>query len=277
MKAVDLLAKIGDGNYRLAVESTERKIEIQNASLARLDSQSLQQNASITQARAQIAAAEADSQRAQGDFDHAQTLAAADFNSRAKLDQARADRDRTQTALQSARSGLAAAEARLDVLKAQKSELESRKIELETALVRAKRDLSFREIRAPFNGVIGNKAVQLGQFIQPGMRLLVLVQLESVYVDANLKETQITSLKIGMRAEIRADAFPNRVFEGRIESLSPATGAQFSLLPPENATGNFTKVVQRVPVRIALPDELKREKFLRPGLSVTVEIDPTKP
>lgn len=188
MKAGDLLAKIDDGNYRLAVESAERKIEIQNASLARLNSQSLQQNASITQARAQIAAAEADSQRAQGDFDRAQTLAATDFNSRAKLDQARADRDRTQTALQSARSGLAAAEARLDVLKAQKSELASNKIELETVLARAKRDLSFREIRAPFDGVIGNKAVQLGQFIQPGMRLLALVQLESVYVDANLKE-----------------------------------------------------------------------------------------
>ena len=188
MKAGDLLAKIDDGNYRLAVESAERKIEIQNASLARLNSQSLQQNASITQARAQIAAAEADSQRAQGDFDRAQTLAATDFNSRAKLDQARADRDRTQTALQSARSGLAAAEARLDVLKAQKSELASNKIELETVLARAKRDLSFREIRAPFDGVIGNKAVQLGQFIQPGMRLLVLVKLESVYVDANLKE-----------------------------------------------------------------------------------------
>lgn len=188
MKAGDLLAKIDDGNYRLAVESAERKIEIQNASLARLNSQSLQQNASITQARAQIAAAEANSQRAQGDFDRAQTLAATDFNSRAKLDQARADRDRTQTALQSARSGLAAAEARLDVLKAQKSELASNKIELETVLARAKRDLSFREIRAPFNSVIGNKAVQLGQFIQPGMRLLVLVQLESVYVDANLKE-----------------------------------------------------------------------------------------
>lgn len=277
VKAGDLLARIDDGDYRLAVESAERKIETQNASLARLDSQSLQQNASITQARAQIAAAEADAQRAQGDFDRAQTLAAADFNSRAKLDQARADRDRTQAALLSARAGLAAAEAGLDVLKAQKSELKSSKSELETVLTRAKRDLSFTDIRAPFDGVVGNKAMQLGQFVQPGMRLLALVQLESVYVDANLKETQIAPLKVGMRAEIRADAFPDRVFEGKIESLSPATGAQFSLLPPENATGNFTKVVQRIPVRIALPDEIKREKLLRPGLSVTVEIDPTKP
>ena len=277
VKAGELLAKIDDGDYRLAVESAQRKIETQNASLARLDSQSLQQNAAITQARAQISAAEADAQRAQGDFDRAQTLAAADFNSRAKLDQVRADRDRTQAALLSARAGLAAAEAGLDVLKAQKSELASSKSELETVLARATRDLSFTEIRAPFDGVIGNKAMQLGQYVQPGMRLLALVQLESIYVDANLKETQIAPLKIGMRAEIHADAFPNRVFEGRIESLSPATGAQFSLLPPENATGNFTKVVQRVPVRIALPDEIKREKFLRPGLSVTVEIDPTKP
>ena len=263
VKAGDLLAKIDDGDYRLAVESAQRKIETQNASLARLDSQSLQQNAAITQARAQISAAEADAQRAQGDFDRAQTLAAADFNSRAKLDQARADRDRTQAALQSALAGLTAAEAGLDVLKAQKSELASSKSELETVLARATRDLSFTEIRAPFDGVVGNKAVQLGQFVQTGMRLLALVPLESVYVDANLKETQIAPLKIGMRAEIRADAFPDRVFEGHIESLAPATGAQFSLLPPENATGNFTKVVQRVPVRIALPDDVKREKIGR--------------
>ncbi len=277
VKAGDLLAKIDDGDYRLAVESAARKIETQNAGLSRLDSQSLQQAATIIQARAQIAAAEADAQRAQGDFDRAQTLAAADFNSRAKLDQARADRDRTQAALQSARAGLSAAEAGLDVLKAQKSEIVSSKSELETALARTSRDLSFTEIRAPFDGVIGNKAMQLGQFIQPGMRLLALVPLESAYVDANLKETQIAPLKIGMRAEIRADAFPGRVFEGRIESLSPATGAQFSLLPPENATGNFTKVVQRIPVRIALSDDIKREQILRPGMSITVEIDPTKP
>ncbi len=277
VKAGDLLARIDDGDYRLAVESAARKIETQSASLARLDSQTAQQMALVSQARAQITAAEADAQRAQGDFDRAQTLAAADFNSRAKLDQVRADRDRTQAALASARAGLAASEAGLDVLKAQKAELASVKAELETVKTRAERDLSFTEIRAPFDGVIGNKAVQLGQLVQPGVRLMALVALDSVYVDANLKETQIAPLKIGMRADIRADAYPGRVFEGRIESISPATGAQFSLLPPENATGNFTKVVQRLPVRIVFADEVKREGLLRPGLSVTIEIDPNHP
>jgi membrane fusion protein (multidrug efflux system) len=173
----------------------------------------------------------------------------------------------------SAHAGLAAAEAGLGVLKAQKTELERGKDELETALARAKRDLAFTTVTAPFDGVVVNKAVQLGQLVQPGVRLLALVALDSVYVDANFKETQLERLKPGMKAQIRADAFPGHVIEGQIESVSPATGAQFSLLPPENATGNFTKVVQRVPVRISLPESVRREDLLRPGLSVTVEID----
>ena len=273
VKAGDRLATIDDGDYRLAVESAARRIETQSASVARIGSQIDQQAAVIEQARAQIMAADADALRADGDFDRAQALAAADFNSRAKLDQARADRDRTKAVVMSAHAGLAAAEAGLGVLKAQKTELERGKDELETALARAKRDLAFTNVTAPFDGVVGNKAVQFGQLVQPGVRLLALVALDSVYVDANFKETQLERLKPGMKAQIRADAFPGHVIEGQIESVSPATGAQFSLLPPENATGNFTKVVQRVPVRISLPESVRREDLLRPGLSVTVEID----
>jgi membrane fusion protein (multidrug efflux system) len=271
--AGDLLVKIDDGDYRLAVESAAERIDTQAASLARVDQQILQQSAVIDQARAQISAAKADAMRADLDYARAQKLAEADFNTRARLDQVLADRDRTAAALVSATAGLAAAEAGIEVLKAQKVELERSKAELETALARARRDLAFTEIRAPFNGMVGNRAAQLGMLVEPGVRLLALVPLDAVYVDANFKETQLSHIKPGMTANVHADAWPGRIFIGKVASFAPATGAIFSLLPPENATGNFTKIVQRIPVRVTFSADDLKEMALRPGLSVTVDID----
>ena len=125
-------------------------------------------------------------------------------------------------------------------------------LELKTALDKAKRDLDFTRVVAPFDGVVGNKAVQLGQYVAPGTRLLALVPLDTVYVEANFKETQLARLKPGQPVEVTFDALGSRRFEGRVASVAPASGAQFSLLPPENATGNFTKIVQRVSVKIVL-------------------------
>ena len=271
--AGDLLVKIDDGDYRLAVESAGERIDTQTASLSRVDKQIAQQSAVIDQARAQITAAKADAMRAELDYARAQKLAEADFNTRARLDQVLADRDRTAAALTSATAGLAAAEAGIEVLKAQKIELEHSKAELETSLAKARRDLEFTEIRAPFNGIVGNKAAQLGMLVEPGIRLLALVPLDAVYVDANFKETQLGHIKPGMTANVHADAWPGRTFVGKVSSFAPATGAVFSLLPPENATGNFTKIVQRVPVRITFSADDLKEMALRPGLSVIVDID----
>jgi len=137
---------------------------------------------------------------------------------------------------------------------------------------RAKRDLSFTEIRAPFDGVIGNKAVEIGQFVQPGTRLLALVPLEKVWVDANFKETQLPDIKPGQKVDVVVDAFDGKPVEGVVRSVAPASGAQFSLLPPDNATGNFTKIVQRVAVRVGFDEETIKANALRPGLSVVVTI-----
>ena len=145
--------------------------------------------------------------------------------------------------------------------------------ELQTAVDKAERDLSFTEIRAPVDGVIGNKAVEVGTYVQPGARLAALVPLTSVHVDANFKETQLASLKPGQKVHIEVDAFPDTDIVGTVESVSPASGAVFSLLPPENATGNFTKIVQRVPVRVAVSPDVAQKGLLRPGLSVVVDVD----
>ncbi len=284
--AGDLLVKIDDGDYRLAVQSAKDKIDTQDATIARIGRQIDAQRAVVAQAesqaataRAQVEAAEADVQRAALEYERSQKLAQENFGSQQRLEQARADRDRTVAtkaaavaAVASAEAAVAGAKANLDVLSAQKVEAERARGELETALAKAERDLSFTTITAPFDGVVGNRAAELGEYVQPGTRLLALVPLASAYVDANFKETQLGSIKPGQKVDVAVDSLDGRIVQGSVVSLAPASGSQFSLLPPDNATGNFTKIVQRVPVRIALDPEALKSGQLRPGLSVVASV-----
>ena len=159
------------------------------------------------------------------------------------------------------------------MLNAQVKEAQGVRAELQSSLDKALLDLSYATVRAPFNGVIGNKVVQVGQYVQPGTRLLALVPLDTAYIEANYKETQLDSIRPGQPADVAVDAAEGRVYHGVVESIAPASGSQYSLLPPENATGNFTKIVQRVPVRIRVDGEAIREGVLRPGLSVVTYVN----
>jgi membrane fusion protein (multidrug efflux system) len=284
--AGDLLVKIDDGDYKLAVEAAKAKIDTQDATIARIGHQVESQKAVIAQAEAQITSvkaqresAEADQQRAALEYDRSQKLAQTNFGSQQRLEQATADKARTAAAMTGAAAALASAQAafegaksNLDVLNAQKMEARQTRAELVNAEQKAERDLSFTEIRAPFDGVVGNRAVELGQYAQPGVRLMALVAMDSVYVDANFKETQLSAIHPGQKVDVSVDAFGGKVIEGVVKSVSPASGAQFSLLPPDNATGNFTKVVQRVAVRVRFSPETIRENALRPGLSVVASV-----
>jgi len=286
VRAGDVLVKIDDGDYQLAVAAAKDKIATQNATIDRIGQQVEAQRTVIAQAQAQVAAAraqllagDADRQRAALEFERSQKLAETSFGSQQRLEQATADRARTAAALAGAGAAESAAEAaqngakaNLEVLAAQKVEAERGRGELETALAKANRDLSFTTITAPFDGVVGNKAAQLGEYVQPGTRLLALVPLTSAYVDANFKETQLASIRPGQKVDIAVDALDGRAIEGVVTSVAPASGSQFSLLPPDNATGNFTKVVQRVAVRIALPADALQNGDLRPGLSVVATV-----
>jgi membrane fusion protein (multidrug efflux system) len=272
VKAGDLLATIDNGDYKLAVDAARRKVETQNSTIARIAAQVAAQAPVIEQARAQLTSAEADALRAAAEFERANNLLRTFNATPQRVEQARADRDRTNAAVASAHAAIGGANATLAVLQAQKAEAESTRAELQTALDRAERDLSFTEVKAAFDGVVGNKAVQPGQYVQTGTRLLALVPLDSAYVEANFKETQLGALKPRQRVSISVDAYSDKKIEGSVESFAPASGSQFSLLPPENATGNFTKIVQRVPVRIKVPPEVARAGLLRPGLSVVVEV-----
>ena len=273
VKAGDLLVVIDDGDYRLAVTAAEDKALTQDATIARIRAQAGAQKAVVAQAEAQSRGAKADAMRAALDYDRAIKLKEATFATQQRVDAALADRDRTVAAAENAEAAVAAARANLSVVEAQIVEATRVGEELKTALDKARRDLGFTEIRAPFDGTVGNKAAQPGQYVQPGTRLMALVPLDSVYVEANFKETQIGRLKPGQKALLSVDAYAEQPIEGVVESVAPASGAQFSLLPPENATGNFTKIVQRVPVRVKVPADVARQGLLRPGLSVVVDVD----
>ena len=267
-----VLARIDEGDYQNAVDSAAARIETQDATIARIGRQVAAGAAAVDQSKAMLLSAKADATRDAAEFDRADSLMRSTFGTQQKLDQARADRDRAAASVANATASVTAAEAAMDVSQAQKIEAEKVRGELQTALAKAQRDLSFTTVKAPFDGVVGNKSVQPGQYVQPGSRLLALVPLDSAYVEANFKETQISRLQQGQKVTIKTDAYGERDVTGRVESIAPASGAEFSMLPPENATGNFTKIVQRLPVRIAVPAEVAREGILRPGLSVVVDV-----
>ena len=273
VRAGDVIAQIDDGDYRLAVDAAREKVATQKATIERIGQQITAQEAAVEQANAQLASAQAGATRARLELDRQQALAVKEFASRQRLEQAQADRDQAIAAVESAKAQVQSAAANVDVLKGQQQEAARTLKELETSLAKAERDLSFAVIRAPFDGVVGNRAVQTGDYVQPGQRLANLVPLDEVYIDANFKETQVARLRPGQTVRIKVDAVPDRRLEGSVVSFAPASGSVFSLLPPDNATGNFTKIVQRVPVRIRVPSEAAREGLLRPGMSVVVSVD----
>ena len=272
----DVIAKIDDGDYVLAVDAARGKVATQRATVERIGKQVTAQGAAVDQAKAQLASTEAGATRADLELARQQSLASREFASKQALETAQANKAQTAASVKGAQAAVEAAEANVDVLKSQQEEAARTLKELETALAKAERDLSFTVIRAPMDGVIGNRAMQVGDYVQPGQRLASLVPLDAVYVDANFKETQLSKLKPGQPVSISVDALGGTKIDGTVVSVAPASGSVFSLLPPDNATGNFTKIVQRVPVRIEVPLTLAEQGVLRPGMSVVVNVD-TKP
>jgi membrane fusion protein (multidrug efflux system) len=269
----DVIATIDDGDYKLAVDSARGKVATQQATIERIAHQIAAQEAAVDQAKTQLVSAQAAARRTELELDRQIALVARDASSRQLLEQAQANRDQAVAGVHGAEAAIEWAKANVDVLKGQQQEAINTLEELKTALAKAERDLSFTVLRAPIDGVIGNRAVQTGDFVQTGQRLASLVPLDDVYVTANFKETQLAHLRPGQTAMIAVDAIPDHLIQGTVESFSPASGAVFSLLPPDNATGNFTKIVQRLPVRIHVPPAIAREGMLRPGMSVVVSIN----
>jgi membrane fusion protein (multidrug efflux system) len=274
--AGDVVFRIDDGDYRIAVDAARTKIATQEATIARIGRQVGAQTSAVEQAAANLASAQAGLKRAILDYDRQQGLSDKGFASHATFEQSEAARDQGVAGVKAAQAAYDNARDMVDVTKAQQAEAEAQLAELKTQLAKAERDLDFTLVRAPVDGTFSNRLVNSGDFIAVGQRLGNVVPLDDVFIDANFKETQLNRIRPGQPVTISVDAYGHRKFKGIVESISPAAGSVFTLLPPDNATGNFTKIVQRLPVRIRVPAEVARENLLRAGMSVYATVDTTQ-
>ena len=271
--AGQVLFVIDDSDFAAKVAAAQAAVDAAVASVATFETRHDHQVAMINQAAAMVESANAEYSRADLDQKRYVSLVTSEVATKQRFETAQADLTKASANLLRNKAALEAEKQQLAVLDAQKHEEQAKREQARAALRLAQNDLDNTVIRAPVDGIVGNRAGQLGQYVKPGTQLMSLVPLPRVYVTANFKETQLTYMRPGQPAEVSIDAYPDQVIEGRIESFAPASGAEFSLLPPDNATGNFTKIVQRVPVRIALPTDGPLAALLRPGLSVTVNVD----
>jgi membrane fusion protein (multidrug efflux system) len=238
------------------------------------------QGGAIEEARARVVAARATAARASADEARFSALAQKGWTTRARLDQARAEAQAARAQIAAAEAAVAAQRGQAGALVANTSGAEAGIAAgradvqaAEAALRTAKLDLQRTLIRAPVAGVVGNRAVRPGQLVKSGQQLLAIVPVQTSYIVANFKETQLEKIRVGQPVEIKLDALPGLKVRGRIDSLAPASGAQFALIPTDSATGNFTKIVQRVPVKIAVDKNGLAAQLLRPGLSVEATVD----
>ncbi|MFD2237469.1 HlyD family secretion protein [Aureimonas populi] len=273
VKANDPLVEIDPLDYRLQLDAANARIETQRLAVASIEAQRAAAVQQVAQARADRQSASSVVDQAQLDRERAEALSQSGAGARAPLDAARAAEAQARAKLAGADAAIGAAEASVTVLEAQAKQAQALIKELELSRDMAARDLSFTTLRAPYDGVVGNLSVQTGDLVSPSRQLAAVVPLNASYINANFKETQLHEIAVGETVRIEADAIPGLEVSGTVVSLSPASGSVFSLLPPENATGNFTKIVQRVPVRIAIDAPADIATQLRPGLSVTVAVD----
>jgi membrane fusion protein (multidrug efflux system) len=266
------LIRLEDQDWRARRDSAAAALAEAEAALVTLDAQREQQRATVAAAEAAVPQAEAERHRAIAESTRYGTLAGSGFGSRERAETSVANRLKAEAAVAAAEANLSATRAALPVLEAQAKAAIARRDSARAALALAENNLSYTVIRAPFDGVVGNRSAQVGQHVRPGQTLIAVAPPpERQWVVANFKETQLARMRPGQPARVTLDV-SGQVLEGRVETLSPATGALFSLLPPENATGNFTRIVQRVPVRIAL-DHPEEVPALRPGLSAVAAVD----
>jgi len=265
----DVLVTIEDGDYRIALEQAQAKLPTLDRTLARIEAQITAAKASVTQAEAELSGAEARLHTAETTQARIEGLAARKVASQADLDDANGALETARANRAAALASIERAKAEIAVLQAERAETESSRRELQLDIDQAQRDLDHTVLRAPFDGTVANIAIEAGELVNVGARLAAVVPDRGLYVEANFKETQLDGIVPGETATLSIDAMEGHEIKGRVVSVAPATGSVFSLLPADNATGNFTKIVQRVPVRIELPAETEG---LRAGLSVVVEI-----
>jgi membrane fusion protein (multidrug efflux system) len=277
VQAGDLLVKLDDRDYHAARTRAVAAVAAQQAALANLTATRRLQQAIITQTEAGITATDAEIARTRADQSRYRSLSATAAVSIQSFEKADADYKDALASGTKARATLAAAQRQLDVIDAQKQQAQAALGQAIADRDVAELNLSYTELRAPIDGTVGNRSARAGAFATVGTQLMSLVPAHGLWVDANFKESQLARMHPGLPVSVQADVLPGRIFRGHVASVAPATGAVFSVLPAENATGNFTKIVQRVPVRIQLEGQGSSLGSLRPGLSVIAQVDLRSP
>jgi membrane fusion protein (multidrug efflux system) len=272
VKAGDLLVEIDDEDYQARVAQAEADVLGAEAAIQNLKAHKAQQHAQITQAESVIAATEADVVRTRQELVRQRTLLASTYGTPQKVEQAVADEKRFEANLARDRAELEGQRRQMGVLDAQESQLRAQAKVKKAMLDLARINLGYTRIVAPVDGMVGERGVRAGQYVHSGTQVISVVPLQNVWVIANYKETQLTHVAIGQKAEISFDTFPGVLVTGRVDSIAPASGSQFTLLPPDNATGNFTKVVQRIPIKLVLDPVNPLVGKLRPGMSAVATI-----
>jgi membrane fusion protein (multidrug efflux system) len=276
VRAGQLLVRLDARDFQAALDHAQAIADQRKAALAGLEAKFELQQSMIRQAEADMNAKAAHATWTGQDAVRYRDLAATTFGTRQNAERASAANEEARSATKSAEAGLAAARQRLTVLDAQIAEARAVVAQAKADLETARLNLGYTEISSPIDGYIGNRAAQVGAYVANGAYLLSVIPAQGLWVDANFKEDQLADMRPGQPVTVVADILPGKTLHGHIESLAPGTGAVFSVIPPENATGNFTKIVQRVPVRVALDDGAASLGELRPGLSTTVSVD-TRP
>ncbi|MBV8651884.1 MAG: HlyD family secretion protein [Alphaproteobacteria bacterium] len=273
VKAGQVLARIDDSDFRTALDQAKADVATAKADITNIDAQLAQQQSVIAQAEAAIAADEAAVTFARQDSERYANLMRNAVASLQQAQQTSSILQQKSAALQRDRAGLTAAQQQVEVLKTARDKAATQLQHFEAIARQAELNLGYTTIVAPVDGTVGARSLRVGQYVQAGTQLMAVVPLQSVYVVGNFKETQLTDVRPGQPVEITVDTFPGVAIKGHVDSLAPASGQTFALLPPDNATGNFTKIVQRIPVKIVLEPGQALAGDLRPGMSVEPTID----
>ena len=267
------LAELDPREYRAQTAQITSQIDAATATGETTRSQIAEQQAAIAQAQAQLDAARAEASFAAQQVERYQPLAASGAEPRERLAQLQTQARQARERAEAAQAGLIGAQRRVGTLGAQIRQSQSQAQAARDQLAAARVNVESTLLRAAITGRVGDLAARVGQFVQPGTRLMTLVPVDRMFIEANFKETQLGLMRVGQSVSIEVDALPGVELTGRVASFAPGTGAQFSVLPPQNATGNFTKIVQRVPVRIAIDAPPAVRRLLVPGMSVDVTVD----
>ena len=268
-----LLVRLEDDDFHLAVDRANAALAMREAERTQAQSKLTQQASLIAAGEAKVASSQASLGRSQIDLSRAQTLRKPGYVSEERVTTLSADNHIARSQVAMAQADLQGQRQQVNALNAEIKRLDALIANARTDLAQAELNLTRSEIHAPISGLVGQRAARNGQYVQAGAYLLSIVPNQDIWIQANFKETQIGHMQPGQKAELTFDAYGDTPIEARVDSLFAASGAQFSLLPPDNATGNFTKVVQRIPVKLTFAADNPLKGKIRPGMSVTVKVN----